>query len=108
MDGLTDREKQIYNYILDCMKTDGYAPSVRDICNGLQIRSTSTVHQYLRRLDSKGYIRRDIGKSRAVALQNEDEGTSGESTLRVPLLGKVTAGVPITAVQNLTDMSIPR
>ena len=100
MDGLTDREKQIYNYILDCMKTDGYAPSVRDICNGLQIRSTSTVHQYLRRLDSKGYIRRDIGKSRAVALQNEDEGTSGESTLRVPLLGKVTAGVPITAVQN--------
>ncbi len=95
---LTDREKEIYEYISDCMKVNGYAPSVRDICAALQIHSTSTVHQYLRRLDAKGYIRRDIGKSRAVALQASDQ--EPENMLRVPILGKVTAGKPITAVQN--------
>ncbi len=96
---LTEREKQIYEYISECLKYDGYAPSVRDICAALHINSTSTVHQYLRRLDDKGYIRRDIGKSRAVTLQTTDENTH-ENMLRVPLLGKVTAGTPITAIQN--------
>ncbi len=98
MVALTEREQEIYKYISECMKSDGYAPSVRDICTALQIHSTSTVHQYLRRLDAKGYIRREIGKSRAVSLQATEE--EAERMLRVPLLGKVTAGTPITAVQN--------
>lgn len=98
MNDLTEREKQIFHYISACMKENGYAPSVRDICAALQIHSTSTVHQYLRRLDAKGYIHRDVGKSRAVSIQPTEQ--EPENMLRVPILGKVTAGRPITAVQN--------
>ncbi len=99
MNELTEKEQKVYEYVERTIETMGYAPSVRDICAALDIKSTSTAHLYLRRLDEKGYIRRNDGKSRAVSLEHI-KNASNERTLRVPLLGKVTAGVPITAVQN--------
>jgi repressor LexA len=99
MTELTPKEKRIYEYIESTIENEGYAPTVRDICAALGIKSTSTAHLYLRRLDEKGYIKKFDGKSRAVSLERSKY-SDREKTLRVPLLGKVTAGMPITAVQN--------
>ena len=95
---LTDREREIYNYILNAIKNEGYSPSVRDICNALNMKSTSTVHTYLERLERKGMIQKESGKSRTLRLENE--GIHSSSTVRVPILGKVAAGMPILAVEN--------
>ncbi len=96
---LTQKEKDIYDYINDCIEKNGYAPSVRDICSAVGIKSTSSVHEYLRRLETKGYIKKSSGKSRALSLES---GVSSESSKmkKVPILGKVTAGQPILAVEN--------
>ncbi|MDD4125811.1 MAG: transcriptional repressor LexA [Eubacteriales bacterium] len=99
MTELTPKEKRIYEYVENTIENEGYAPTVRDICSALGIKSTSTAHLYLRKLDEKGYIKKYDGKSRAVSLERSKYGDK-EKTLRVPLLGKVTAGIPITAVQN--------
>ncbi|MBQ8508940.1 MAG: transcriptional repressor LexA [Clostridia bacterium] len=95
---LTDREREIYNYILNAIRNEGYSPSVRDICNALNMKSTSTVHTYLERLERKGMIQKESGKSRTLRIENE--GTHPSTTVRVPILGKVAAGMPILAVEN--------
>lgn len=98
MSQLTEREKAIYDYIIDNIRKHGYSPSVRDIQAALAIKSTSTVHSYLERLEAKGYIQKENGKSRTLRVEN----ISGEPqrTIKVPLLGRVTAGMPILAVEN--------
>lgn len=96
---LTQKEKDIYEYISDCLEKNGYAPSVRDICAALGIKSTSSVHEYLRRLESKGVIRKSSGKSRALSIEGNNQNESGKMK-RVPILGRVTAGQPILAVEN--------
>ncbi len=95
---LTPREREIYEFILNAIKNEGFSPSVRDICNALNLKSTSTVHSYLARLEEKGMILKDAGKSRTLRVDN---GTAQSgSTVRVPILGKVAAGMPILAVEN--------
>ncbi len=95
---LTEREREIFEYIKNNIKNEGYAPSVRDICNALGMKSTSTVHTYLARLEEKGVIQKSAGKSRTIRV---DDGTADKgSTVRVPILGKVAAGMPILAVEN--------
>ena len=95
---LTPREREVYDFILNAIKNEGYSPSVRDICNALDLKSTSTVHTYLARLEEKGMIQKDAGKSRTLRVDN---GTSQSgSTVRVPILGKVAAGMPILTVEN--------
>lgn len=95
---LTEREREIFEYIKNNIKSEGYAPSVRDICNALGMKSTSTVHTYLARLEEKGVIQKSAGKSRTIRV---DDGTADKgSTVRVPILGKVAAGMPILAVEN--------
>lgn len=96
---LTPKEKDIYEYISECLDKNGYAPSVRDICAALGIKSTSSVHEYLRRLETKGYIRKSSGKSRALSIEGNGQNESGKMK-RVPILGRVTAGQPILAVEN--------
>ena len=95
---LTDREREIFDYIKNTLKNEGYAPSVRDICTALGMKSTSTVHTYLARLEEKGVIQRAAGKSRTIRVDNGT--TPGSATVRVPILGKVAAGMPILAVEN--------
>ncbi|MBQ2255721.1 MAG: transcriptional repressor LexA [Clostridia bacterium] len=95
MQKLNDREQRVYDYIVKTIKERGYAPSVRDIREALDYKSTSTVHMYLGRLEMLGYIVKDEGKSRALRLCDELPSTDG-----VPLLGRVTAGLPILAVEN--------
>lgn len=94
MKNLNEKEKRIYKYIVDCINSEGFSPSVRDICAALGIKSTSTVHLYIERLKDKGYLKKSDNISRSLR-----PGTS-DIVYRVPVLGKVTAGVPITAIEN--------
>ncbi len=94
MHNLSEKEKQIYKYILDCISNDGYSPSVRDICKALGIKSTSTVHLYIEKLKDKGYLRKNDNISRSLRPNTSDY------VYKVPIIGKVTAGMPITAVEN--------
>lgn len=96
---LTQKEKSVYKYIQECVERNGYAPSVRDICSAVGIKSTSTVHAYLSRLEEKGYISKSQGKSRALKIEAAKDSDS-DSMMRVPIIGKVTAGIPILAVEN--------
>ncbi len=91
----------IYAFIVNFVKTEGYPPSVREICQGVGIRSTSTVHAHLHRLMEEGKIEYIPGKRRAIMIKetNTDEGSSAAK--RIPLVGTVTAGVPILAEENI-------
>ncbi len=99
MSQLSEREQAVYEYIVSCVEKDGFAPSVRDICTAVGIKSTSSVHDYIRKLESKGYISKSSGKSRALKPEVRSESETGKMC-RVPLLGRVTAGQPILAVEN--------
>lgn len=86
---LETKELLVFEYIRDNIKSKGYAPSVRDICNALQIKSTSTVHACIERLEQKGYIRKDNGKSRALRLGDADslpDTASLDGAYTVPLI----------------------
>ncbi len=92
------RDEEILGFIQDYIRTEGIAPSVREICDGVGVRSTSTVHRYLHRLQEAGKIRMLDGKNRSIVLVDEEE-----EPLGIPLVGTVAAGTPITAIQNITD-----
>lgn len=99
MADLTQKEKDVFDYISECVEKNGYAPSVRDICAAVGIKSTSSVHGYLHRLETKGYIKKSSGKSRALSIESSPESDNGKMK-KVPILGRVTAGQPILAVEN--------
>ncbi|MDD5946313.1 MAG: transcriptional repressor LexA [Oscillospiraceae bacterium] len=91
---LNDTARAVYHYI--CQRIDeGYPPTIREICSELGIRSTSTVHRYINRLAEEGYLEKMDNQNRAIRLK-------GRSSVNVPLVGTVTAGVPITAIENIT------
>ena len=93
---LKEDEQRVFDFIQRSLNEVGYAPSVRDIMNALGYKSTSTVHLYLHRLEEMGYISMEEGKSRAITLPSFLQKSHGG----VPILGKVTAGVPILASEN--------
>lgn len=93
-------EERILKYIVEVIRTEGFSPSVRDIQDALDIRSTSTVHAYVAKLKEKGYIQKENGKSRTLRV-NAISQPSEKRTVRIPLIGKVAAGMPILASENL-------
>lgn len=95
MTGLTKKRKLIYEYLCDCIQNRGYPPSVREIAEAVDLKSTSTVHAHLNALEKMGYITRDSGRKRAIVLNNTEDAPSG-----IPILGTVAAGEPILAVQD--------
>lgn len=99
MVNLTEKEKEVYKFISECLEKNGYAPSVRDVCAAVGMKSTSSVHEYIRRLEAKGYIRKSSGKSRALTIEGGVQSESAKMK-KVPILGRVTAGQPILAVEN--------
>lgn len=102
MKPLTDRQKQIYQFIKTTVQEKGYPPSVREIGNAVGLQSSSTVHGHLAKLQEKGYIKRDPTKPRAIEVITEENEQYGP-VIHVPVLGKVTAGLPITAVENIDE-----
>ncbi|SFP99971.1 transcriptional repressor LexA [Salibacterium halotolerans] len=106
MPKLSRRQQQILDYIKDEVKLKGYPPSVREIGESVGLASSSTVHGHLARLENKGYIRRDPTKPRAIEvleLEEDNVSISESQAVYVPVLGKVTAGEPITAVENIEE-----
>ncbi|WP_172193878.1 MULTISPECIES: transcriptional repressor LexA [Saccharibacillus] len=107
MSKISIRQQAILEFIRTEVKSKGYPPSVREIGEAVGLASSSTVHGHLDRLEKKGLIRRDPTKPRAIELLGLEESESGNlfaSTIRrVPVVGKVTAGVPITATENIED-----
>ena len=100
MKQLNEKEKKVLEFITDAIRSEGYPPTVRDIQNALHIKSTATVHSYLARLEEKGYIRRDPGKSRSMRIGEEGGEKENSRTTKVPVVGRVAAGTPILAVEN--------
>ncbi len=97
-----EKQQKILDFIRSEIETKGYPPSVREICAAVGLRSTSSVHMHLTQLEKKGLIRRDATKPRALELL--DSPLSKART--VPLVGKVTAGQPILAIENIEDQLI--
>ncbi|GAB2548488.1 transcriptional repressor LexA [Gracilibacillus alcaliphilus] len=105
MTNLSRRQEDILAYIKEQVGLKGYPPSVREIGEAVGLASSSTVHGHLARLEKKGYIRRDPTKPRAIEVLSQEEEWSVpkiEPTF-APVIGKVTAGIPITAVENIEE-----
>jgi repressor LexA len=105
MSKISKRQRDIMDFIKGEVKSKGYPPSVREIGVAVGLASSSTVHGHLARLESKGLIRRDPTKPRAIEILEVDENSHipRNNVVNVPVVGKVTAGVPITAIENIEE-----
>lgn len=105
MEPLSPRQKEILDFIRSEVRSKGYPPSVREIGEAVGLSSSSTVHAHLEHLEELGYIRRDPTKPRAIELLTEGApNTDAISVVNVPLVGRVAAGAPIFAEQNVEEM----
>ncbi|MCM2533307.1 transcriptional repressor LexA [Neobacillus pocheonensis] len=102
---ISKRQQDILDFIKGEVKSKGYPPSVREIGEAVGLASSSTVHGHLARLESKGLIRRDPTKPRAIEILEVDENAHipRNHVVNVPVVGKVTAGLPITAIENVEE-----
>ncbi|NBI27816.1 transcriptional repressor LexA [Chengkuizengella marina] len=104
MNKLSTRQQSILDFIKEEVQKKGYPPSVREIGEAVGLASSSTVHGHLERLEKKGFIRRDPTKPRAIEILDEENPTIVTSSItQVPLIGKVTAGLPILATENIEE-----
>ncbi|HEY8344534.1 MAG TPA: transcriptional repressor LexA [Bacillota bacterium] len=104
MDDLTNRQREILNFICEEIQKKGYPPSVREIGEAVGLSSSSTVHAHLEKLQELGYIRRDPTKPRTIeVLRPTAENSFNLNITPVPIVGRVTAGEPILAVENIDD-----
>lgn len=101
--GLTRRQKEILTFIQRYSEAHGYPPSVREIGQALGLTSSSTVHSHLSALEKKGYLRRDPSKPRALEILRDEREVPVKKVVPVPVIGRVTAGQPILAQQNIED-----
>lgn len=101
MEELSDKQQRILDYIKQEILQKGYPPSVREICEAVQLKSTSSVHAHLETLEKKGYIRKDPTKPRTIEVVDESFNMLRNDVISVPVVGKVAAGEPILAVENI-------
>jgi len=109
MDKLTKRQDEIMQYIKEYMVGHGYPPTIREIGKALGVSSPATIHAHLQNLEKKGFIKKDDTKNRALELLvNNEFANINDSVRDVPLLGKITAGSPIEAIENPNEFfSLP-
>ena len=98
---ITDKQREILEYMEEQILSKGYPPTVRDICEAVNLKSTSSVHSHLETLEKNGYIRRDPTKPRAIEIIDENFNLTRREMVNVPLVGRVAAGEPILAVENI-------
>lgn len=98
---ITAKQQQILEYIKEEILKRGYPPAVREICEAVNLRSTSSVHSHLETLEKNGYIRRDPTKPRAIEICDDSFQMVRTETTSIPMLGRVAAGQPILAVENI-------
>lgn len=109
MKKLTNRQEEILNYIKKYVVSNGFPPTVREIGSDLGVSSPATIHAHLNNLQNKGVIKKNGSKNRAIELLVENEyDTKNNDIIKVPLLGKITAGTPIEAIENPNEyFSLP-
>ena len=100
---ITAKQQEILEYIKSCILKKGYPPAVREICEAVHLKSTSSVHSHLESLEHNGYIRRDPTKPRAIEILDDDFSLTRREMVQVPIIGTVAAGQPILAQQNIED-----
>ncbi|MCI6537264.1 transcriptional repressor LexA [uncultured Eubacterium sp.] len=100
---ISDKQREILEYIKAEILNRGYPPSVREICEAVQLKSTSSVHAHLETLEKNGYIHRDPTKPRAIEIIDENFNLTRREMVNVPIVGKVAAGEPILAVENIEN-----
>ncbi len=98
---ISDKQREILEYIKSEILNKGYPPAVRDICEAVHLKSTSSVHSHLETLEKNGYIRRDPTKPRAIEIIDDNFNLVRREVVNVPLLGRVAAGEPLLAVENV-------
>ena len=98
---ISDKQKEILEYMKQEILNKGYPPTVRDICEAVKLKSTSSVHSHLETLEKNGYIRRDPTKPRAIEIIDENFNLTRREMTNVPMVGRVAAGEPILAVENI-------
>ena len=100
---ITPKQQEILDFIKKEILHRGYPPAVRDICEAVHLKYTSSVHSHLETLEKNGYIRRDPTKPRAIEILDEDFNLNRKEMVQVPIVGNVAAGMPILAVENIED-----
>ena len=98
---ISKKQSEILEYIKNEILNRGFPPSVREICEAVNLKSTSSVHSHLETLEKNGYIRRDPTKPRAIEIVDDNFNVVRRETVNVPIIGKVAAGQPLLAVENL-------
>lgn len=100
---ISDKQREILEYIKNEILNKGYPPAVREICEAVKLKSTSSVHAHLETLEKNGYIRRDPTKPRAIEIVDDNFNLTRREMVNVPIIGKVAAGMPILAVENVEN-----
>lgn len=103
---LTERQQEILDYIQDYTATQGFAPSIRDICDYFDISSTRGVHRHLETLEEKGYLKR-ASTPRSIKIIQESISDAFSRTVELPMLGFIAAGAPIEAIEQQETMAVP-
>jgi repressor LexA len=98
---ISAKQLEILEYIKECILAKGYPPAVREICEAVHLKSTSSVHSHLETLEKNGYIRRDPTKPRAIEILDDEFSVSRREMVNVPIIGTVAAGCPILAEENI-------
>ena len=97
---ITKKQQEILEYIKEQILAKGYPPALRDICEAVHLRSTSSVHAHLETLEENGYIRRDPAKPRAIEIIDDEFNLAKREVVNVPMVGTITAGQPILEVES--------
>lgn len=100
---ISKKQSEILEYIKNEILNRGFPPSVREICEAVNLKSTSSVHSHLETLEKNGYIRRDPTKPRAIEILDDDFNLVRREMVNVPIIGRVAAGQPILAEENIED-----
>ena len=100
---ISSKQLEILEYIKAEILRVGYPPAVREICEAVNLKSTSSVHSHLETLEKNGYIRRDPTKPRAIEIMDDSFNLTRREVVNVPMVGRVAAGEPILAEQNISD-----
>lgn len=100
---ISDKQREILEYIKQEILNKGYPPAVREICEAVHLKSTSSVHSHLETLEKNGYIRRDPTKPRAIEIIDDSFNLTRREMVNVPIIGNVAAGQPLLAVENIEN-----
>jgi len=100
---ISKKQSEILEYIKNEILNRGFPPAVREICEAVKLKSTSSVHSHLETLEKNGYIRRDPTKPRAIEILDDNFNLTRREVVNVPIVGRVAAGEPILAVENVEN-----